>query len=72
MSTANDIAMTDIEKGLSTKLTEDNDNIPEEKSLIEKDMCTFCCYSKVSNNHTYVRQNQKESFHSHVEDSNWY
>ena len=31
MSTAND-----IEKGLSSKLTEDNDNIPEEKSLIEK------------------------------------
>ena len=31
MSTANDIAMTDIEKGLSIKLTEDNDNIPAEK-----------------------------------------
>ena len=38
MSTANDIAMTDIEKGLSIKLTEDNDNIPAEKSLIEKDI----------------------------------
>ena len=33
MSTANDISMTDIEKGL----TEDKDNIPEEKSLLEKD-----------------------------------
>ena len=32
----------------------------------------FCTYSRVSNNRTYVRFNQKESFHSHIEHSNWY
>ena len=29
-------------------------------------------YSRMSNNRTKLRLNQKESFHSHVEHSNWY
>ena len=53
-------------------------NIPTQSYLWLFNRCfclladLFTTYSRVSNNRTYVRLNQKESFHSHVEHSNWY